>query len=37
VRPKNSRLDQTKAERVLGVVMPDWRQGLWECMERLER
>jgi dTDP-4-dehydrorhamnose reductase len=27
-RPLNSRLDCSKAERVLGVAMPDWREGL---------
>jgi dTDP-4-dehydrorhamnose reductase len=34
-RPKNSRLNTNKARRVLGVALPDWRQGLVECIEML--
>ncbi len=33
-RPLNSRLDCSKAAQVLGVTLPDWRQGLKECMEQ---
>lgn len=33
-RPLNSRLDCSKLERVLGVRLPHWEQGLSECMER---
>jgi dTDP-4-dehydrorhamnose reductase len=32
-RPKNSRLDCTKAYQVLGVELPTWQQGLAECMK----
>ncbi len=32
-RPKNSRLNMGKAERVFGIRMPDWREGLKECMK----
>lgn len=32
-RPHNSRLDCTKLARVLGVKLPDWREGLQACME----
>ena len=31
-RPRNSRLDTSKARRILGVELPSWRQGLQECM-----
>jgi dTDP-4-dehydrorhamnose reductase len=31
-RPLNSRLDTTKAERELGVSLPEWRKGLAECL-----
>lgn len=34
-RPLNSRLDTTKAERILGVSLPEWHSGLRECMEKL--
>nr|AEQ20349.1 dTDP-4-dehydrorhamnose reductase [uncultured bacterium CSL1] len=33
-RPLNSRLDCTKLERQLGVRLPDWKQGLRECLEK---
>lgn len=32
-RPKNSRLDCSKAYDVLGVEMPPWQQGLTDCIE----
>lgn len=32
-RPHNSRLDGSKLREVFGVVMPDWRDALRECME----
>jgi len=31
-RPKNSRLDCTKAQEVLGVIMPHWEVGLREAI-----
>lgn len=31
-RPLNSRLDTTRAERELGVTVPDWQTGLSECV-----
>lgn len=34
-RPKNSRLDCTKAEQMFGVALPDWREGVRECVTRL--
>ena len=34
-RPKNSRLDCGKAERTFGVALPDWREGVRECVTRL--
>lgn len=35
-RPKNSRLDGSKAKRLLGIELPDWREGLQECLERMQ-
>lgn len=32
LRPLNSRLDTSKAASVLGVRLPDWTQGLEECL-----
>lgn len=32
-RPLNSRLDCSKAKRILGVAMPDWQAGLTECFK----
>lgn len=32
-RPKNSRLDCTKAYQVLGLEMPTWQDGLKDCVE----
>lgn len=34
-RPKNSRLDCSKAEQTFGVALPDWREGVRECVTRL--
>jgi dTDP-4-dehydrorhamnose reductase len=34
-RPMNSRLDCAKAARVFGVTLPDWREGVSECVSRL--
>jgi dTDP-4-dehydrorhamnose reductase len=34
-RPKNSRLDCSKAEQTFGVALPDWREGVRECVMRL--
>lgn len=31
-RPQNSRLSMEKLEQVFGLVMPDWHQGLVDCM-----
>jgi dTDP-4-dehydrorhamnose reductase len=32
-RPKNSRLDCNKLKAILGVSLPDWKEGLAACME----
>lgn len=32
-RPYNSRLDCSKAHKVFGITMPDWQQGVLECMQ----
>lgn len=32
-RPLNSRLDCSKAFKILGIKMPDWQDGLKECFE----
>jgi dTDP-4-dehydrorhamnose reductase len=34
-RPKNSRLDCGKLKRIHGIRLPDWRQGLEECLDVL--
>ncbi len=34
-RPANSQLDCAKLERTFGVRLPDWRQGVAACVERL--
>jgi dTDP-4-dehydrorhamnose reductase len=34
-RPKNSRLDCSKAQQTFGVALPDWRDGVRECVTRL--
>lgn len=34
-RPANSRLDCTRLQTVHGVTLPDWRDGLERCMDRL--
>jgi dTDP-4-dehydrorhamnose reductase len=34
-RPANSRLDCAKLKSIHGVAMPDWRDGLERCMNRL--
>lgn len=36
-RPANSRLDCAKFERVIGIGLPDWRQGTADCIARLLR
>ena len=36
-RPLNSRLNCSKAKTILGVEMPDWRDGLKECMKEIEK
>ncbi|MGQ0699510.1 MAG: dTDP-4-dehydrorhamnose reductase [Panacagrimonas sp.] len=36
-RPANSRLDNSAAERELGLKAPDWRQGLADTLEELAR
>ncbi len=33
MRPKNSRLDCSKLNHTFGVMLPDWTQGLDECLE----
>jgi dTDP-4-dehydrorhamnose reductase len=35
-RPANSRLDCAKLERIFGVRLPPWQQGLAECIAELE-
>ena len=35
-RPANSRLDCAKLERVFGVRLPHWQQGVAECIAELE-
>lgn len=34
-RPLNSRMDCSLAERTFGVRLPDWRQGLSECLSQI--
>jgi dTDP-4-dehydrorhamnose reductase len=34
-RPHNSRLDMEKIKTELGIVMPDWREALKECIDRI--
>ena len=34
-RPMNSRLDCGKAQRAFGVALPDWREGVRDCVARL--
>lgn len=34
-RPRNSRLDSTKAERVFGIRLAPWRHSLKACLEQL--
>jgi dTDP-4-dehydrorhamnose reductase len=31
----NSRLDCAKAKSALGVALPDWREGVADCVARL--
>ena len=35
-RPFNSRMSTEKAKRVLNVQLPDWREGLAECMKLIK-
>ena len=35
-RPLNSRLNCSKAKDILGIEMPDWRDGLDECLKELK-
>lgn len=35
-RPANSRLDCSKLTRTFGVALPDWQQGVSECVTRLQ-
>ncbi len=34
-RPANSRLDNAKLSRTYGVVLPEWRRSLSDCVDRL--
>lgn len=34
-RPANSRLDCSKLQRVFGIALPRWREGVAECVGRL--
>lgn len=36
-RPRNSRLDCSKLQATYGIRLPDWREGLAQCMEHLPR
>lgn len=36
-RPMNSQLDCSKLERTFGLRLPQWQQGVAECVERLVR
>jgi dTDP-4-dehydrorhamnose reductase len=36
-RPANSRLDCSKLERIFGVRLPPWRQGIEDCIAALAR
>jgi dTDP-4-dehydrorhamnose reductase len=33
VRPRNSRLDMSRVQKVFDIHMPDWKEGLAECLE----
>ena len=35
MRPANSRLDNDKLSRTYGVVLPEWRRSLSNCVDRL--
>jgi dTDP-4-dehydrorhamnose reductase len=35
-RPMNSRLNNSKAQRVLGVQLPHWQDGLNACLDQLQ-
>jgi dTDP-4-dehydrorhamnose reductase len=35
-RPLNSRLDQSKIAEVFGIRMPDWHEGLADCIKELK-
>ena len=35
MRPSNSRLDNDKLSRTYGVVLPEWRRSLSDCVDRL--
>jgi dTDP-4-dehydrorhamnose reductase len=35
-RPMNSRLNNNKAQRVLGVQLPHWQDGLNACLDQLQ-
>jgi len=37
VRPRNSRLDQTKLNKTFGVALPSWEQALDEVMGQVQR
>lgn len=34
-RPANSRLDCSRMAATFGISLPDWRQGIAECVQRL--
>lgn len=34
-RPANSRLDGAKLRRALGITLPDWHEGVQECVARI--
>lgn len=36
VRPRNSRLDQTKLNQTFGVALPAWEQSLQEVMQQIQ-
>lgn len=37
IRPPNSRLDCSRLAALHGITMPDWRDSLAHCMDRLQR
>lgn len=36
-RPRNSRMDTSKARNVLGAQLPDWEEGMRECLREVKK